>query len=190
MKVLLLVGGVLLLILGFVLCVAAVIVFFVSRSRRAKAQAMPVAQPQPAPQPVPQPTPQPVAPTPPPPPPPPPAPVAPPDPEGTVVIDTRRQFGALHGTSGPVAGRIFPIDAAGFYIGRDKTLSQVVIENPSVSKRHVWVGIRDGAVIAVDQNSTNGTYVNSVGTRITEVRLNPGDTLIISDDVARLTYRS
>lgn len=130
----------------------------------------------------------------PPPPPPPPIEVAPPaasDPDGTVVVDSRRQqaIGALHGISGALAGRILPVFADGFYIGRDHSLAQVVVENPSVSKRHVWIGVRDGAAVAVDQNSTNGTYLNGGSTRITEVKLNPGDTLTISDDVTRLIYR-
>lgn len=185
MKVLLIAGGVLFLVLAFVLFAAAVIVFFVSRSRRARAAA-------PAPSPA---RPQPVAP--PQPPPPPPPQQRPPDPDatvaadGTVVVDSRRfqQFGALHGVAGALNGRVFPIDVQGFYIGRDKTAAQVVIDNGSVSKRHVWIGVRDGVPVAIDQQSTNGTYLNSLTTRIGEARLSPGDTLIISDDVARLEYR-
>lgn len=194
MKVLLLIGGVLFLLLALLLFVAAAIVLFVSRSRLAKAagDTQPAAKAAPRPQ---RPTPHAV----PPPPPPPVVPVAtvaqsvePPDPDGTVVLNTRagQAFGALHGVSGALAGRRFPIEASGFYIGRDMSQSQVVIENPSVSKRHVWIGARDGAAVAVDQQSTNGTYLNDTETRIGEVRLSPGDTLIISDDVARLQYRA
>jgi pSer/pThr/pTyr-binding forkhead associated (FHA) protein len=98
-------------------------------------------------------------------------------------------FGALHGVGGALAGRILPIDTAGFFIGREQSLSQVVIDNPSVSKRHVWVGVKDGAVVVADQQSTNGTYLNSDPARVTETRLKPGDILIISDDVAKLEYR-
>jgi pSer/pThr/pTyr-binding forkhead associated (FHA) protein len=68
-------------------------------------------------------------------------------------------------------------------------VSQVVIEDGSVSKRHVWVGVRDGAVMAIDEGSTNGTYVNAVTTRINRQPLNIGDTLIISNDIARLVYQ-
>lgn len=99
-------------------------------------------------------------------------------------------IGALHATSGPLSGQSFPLKIDGFYIGRDRTLSQIVIEDPSVSKRHVWVGVREGVITAVDQSSTNGTYLNTLGTRIGQVRLSPGDTLIISDDVARFVYRA
>ena len=109
--------------------------------------------------------------------------------EATVVAGIAG-FGRLEATAGPLAGQTFPIKMDGFYIGRDRTQAQVVIEHPSVSKRHVWVGVRDGAVMAVDQSSTNGTYVNAIGTRIGQAKLNPGDTLIISDDVARFLFRS
>jgi hypothetical protein len=119
---------------------------------------------------------------------PPPAPV---DDDKTVMTDQRREqlFGALHGTSGPLAGRVFPIDASGFYIGRDRSTSQVVIDSPSISKRHLWIGVKDGAVVATDQGSTNGTFLNDPNAAITEARLTPGDTLILGGDVARFEYQ-
>jgi hypothetical protein len=201
MKALLIIGGVLFLLLAFVLFIAAVVVFLMARKRRSTAPAavprpldatqpaltqppVPVAappQPQPAPPPVPPPAPY----------SPPPAPYSPPpDADGTVLTDVPRGqlWGALSATTGPLAGRVFPIEASGFYIGRDRTLSQVVIEQSSISKRHVWVGVRDGVVMAIDQKSTNGTYLNDAKTGITEARLNPGDTLILAGDVARFTY--
>jgi hypothetical protein len=206
MKMLLIVGGVLFLLLAFFLFAAAVVVFFMARSKRAQAAgAQPGSKPAAAPVPTYNPPASPVAPRPAAPPPPAapvasspvvavpvkPAPMAPPDADGTVVLDSRKalMFGALHGVGGALAGRILPIDAAGFYIGRDQSLSQVVIDNPSVSKRHVWIGVKDGAVVVADQQSTNGTYLNSDPARVTETRLKPGDVLIISDDVAKLEYR-
>jgi predicted component of type VI protein secretion system len=92
--------------------------------------------------------------------------------------------------AGPLIGRVFPIDPNGFYIGRDRALSQVVVDHASVSKRHVWIGYRDGAVMAIDQGSTNGTFLNTLGARMTERRLADGDTLIISHDIARFAYRA
>ena len=126
------------------------------------------------------------------PPPPPPPPSLVPEVESTVMIDSRKQqiWGSLHATSGPLAGRVFPIEPDGFYIGRDATQSQVVVDLPSISKRHVWVGVRDGAVVAIDQKSTNGTYLNTPGTAVGEVRLRPGDTLVLSDDAARFTFHA
>lgn len=194
MKTLLLVGGALLLLLGLILLAAALVVFLVARNRAAKSG--------PAFVPV-QPTTEP----PPPPPPPPPVyeqaavpvapavPVPPPAPEpnfdtDATVLAGSTGLGALHAVSGALAGQTFPLKMDGFYIGRDRTLSQVVIEDASVSKRHVWVGVREGVVTAVDQSSTNGTYLNTLGTRIGQVRLTPGDTLILSDDVARFEYKA
>ena len=194
MKTLLLVGGALLLLLGLILLAAALVVFLVARNRAAKSgPAFVPVQPMTAP--------------PPPPPPPPPvyeqaavpdAPVvavAPPAPEpnfdtDATVLAGSTGLGALHAVSGALAGQTFPLKMDGFYIGRDRTLSQVVIEDASVSKRHVWVGVREGVVTAVDQSSTNGTYLNTLGTRIGQVRLTPGDTLILSDDVARFEYKA
>lgn len=113
------------------------------------------------------------------------------DDDRTVMTDQRRGqlFGALHGTSGPLAGRVFPIDASGFYIGRDRATSQVVIDSPSISKRHLWIGVKDGVVVAADQSSTNGTFLNDPNAAITEAKLSPGDTLILGGDVARFEYR-
>ena len=197
MKPLLLGGGVILLFLGLLLLVIALILYFAGRNKQPVAAAqyrpMPPQPPQGMPQPgayVPPPAPQ--QPLPPPPPPPPVADVIPPgagDTDSTVVAE-RIGLGELHATTGPLAGQTFALKINGFYIGRDRTVSDVVIETPSVSKRHVWVGIRDGVPTAIDQNSTNGTYLNTLGTRIGTVRLTPGDTLIISDDVARFVYKA
>lgn len=190
MKTLLLAGGILLLLLGFLLLVAAVVVFLTARNKRARG-----AVPSPLPH---HPPPRPVA----PPPmaaavptarpaaPPAPAPVAPRVEVDATVVAGKLGLGALHGVSGLLAGQVFPLAMDGFYIGRDRTLSQVVVEDPSVSKKHVWVGVREGVVMAIDQSSTNGTYVNTMGARVGQVRLSPGDTLIISDNVARFLYKA
>jgi serine protease Do len=99
-------------------------------------------------------------------------------------------FGAIRWTSGPFNGQRMDIRPEGFYIGRDSNYAQVKIDDPRVSSRHLWVGVRDGRVVVMDQNSTNGTFLNQLGTqRIKEVALNPGDTVILSEaDVARFVY--
>jgi S1-C subfamily serine protease len=111
-------------------------------------------------------------------------------------------FGSMHGsaaqslgtivcTQGILAGQRFEIRPEGVYIGRDGTLSQVVISDARVSKRHVWIGPRNGRVAVVDQQSTNGTFLNVPNSqRLTEAVLNPGDTVILSEaDVARFQYQ-
>lgn len=168
MKTLLLVGGILLLLFGLLLCVAAVVVFLIARGRAASAAPAPAAPPLPV-------APPPVA--------PPPQPV---DAEATLVA---ARFGALEAVSGPLAGKTFALSPAGFIIGRDHTQADIVVEDPSVSKRHVWVGVRDGVAVAIDQASTNGTFLNTVATRIGQVRLTPGDTLILSE-ATRFVYKA
>jgi pSer/pThr/pTyr-binding forkhead associated (FHA) protein len=104
---------------------------------------------------------------------------------------TQPSFGAITCTSGALMGQRFEIRPEGIYIGRDGTLSQIVINDNRVSKRHVWIGPRNGRVAVVDQGSTNGTFLNVPGSqRITEAYLNPGDTVIVSEaDVARFQYQ-
>jgi S1-C subfamily serine protease len=99
-------------------------------------------------------------------------------------------FGAIRWTSGPFNGQRMDVRSEGFYIGRDGNYAQVKIDDPRVSSRHLWVGVRDGRVVVMDQNSTNGTFLNQLGTqRIKEVVLSPGDTVILSEaDVARFVY--
>lgn len=99
-------------------------------------------------------------------------------------------YGLLHCTSGELEGERFFIEDEGFYIGRDPALSKVVVDDSRVSKRHVRIMTRDGKVVAIDQDSTNGTYLNKVGTaRITEVVLKKGDVLILADDAASFKYQ-
>jgi len=99
--------------------------------------------------------------------------------------------GAMVCASGPLVGRRFEITAEGFFIGRDPLAAQVVINNPSVSSRHAWIGLRNGRVVVVDAGSTNGTFVNAISNgRIQEVALNPGDMVIISEtETARFNYQ-
>lgn len=100
-------------------------------------------------------------------------------------------LGSIACTSGALDGQRFEITREGVFIGRDGTLSQVVIPDERVSKRHVWIGPRKGRVVAADQGSTNGTFLNSLGSAgIQEVPLNSGDTVIICGaDVARFVYQ-
>jgi hypothetical protein len=114
----------------------------------------------------------------------------PPDNDSTVLASVPlTERGMLVCNSGRLAGQQFDLGPAGLVIGRERTFAQVVLDDPRVSKKHVWVGERDGETVAVDQGSTNGTFLNAPDSvRISEVKLKPGDVLIISDDVARFTF--
>ena len=100
-------------------------------------------------------------------------------------------FGSIKFISGVLAGKEFDVTAEGAAIGRDSGMSQIVLPDPRISKRHVWIGIKDGRVTIVDQNSRNGTFLNDPKSqRVTEVALNAGDTVILGEsDVARFEYR-
>lgn len=101
-------------------------------------------------------------------------------------------YGSIHFVSGPLSGQRFEIKAEGDYIGRDGGSSQIVIGDPRISKRHVWIGVKNGRVVIEDQNSRNGTFVNDPrSARVTETSLSPGDTVILGEsDVARFEYQS
>ena len=107
--------------------------------------------------------------------------------ENTVPIS----YGSIRFISGVLEGEQFEVDPEGAYIGRESTLSQIVVSDPRISKRHLWIGVRDGVVKIVDQDSRNGTFVNDPKSeRVTEATLNSGDTVIMGEsDVARFEYQ-
>lgn len=74
-------------------------------------------------------------------------------------------------TSGPETGRRVELDLE-VAIGRQDT--DLVVEDPEVSRRHAVLRRSDGSVIVEDLDSTNGTFVN--GERIhSPIRVGPGD---------------
>ena len=101
-------------------------------------------------------------------------------------------YGSIKFVSGVLAGQKFDIKPEGSFIGRDSSLSQIVLSDPRISKTHVWIGVKDGKVVITDQGSRNGTFVNDPkSARVTETSLNSGDTVILGEsDVARFEYHS
>ncbi len=95
--------------------------------------------------------------------------------------------GLLHCTGGALEGQRYIIEDDCFYIGRDPALAKVVIPDSRISKRHVRIVPRDGRVWAIDQSSTNGTFLKDQ--RITEVQLKRGDTLVLGDNAAIFVYQ-
>lgn len=74
-------------------------------------------------------------------------------------------------TSGPETGRRVELDLE-VAIGRQDT--DLVVEDPEVSRRHAVLRSSDGSVIVEDLDSTNGTFVN--GERIrSPIAVGPGD---------------
>jgi pSer/pThr/pTyr-binding forkhead associated (FHA) protein len=107
-----------------------------------------------------------------------------PSPSGTEMVQWN---GMLHCTSGALEGQRFIIEDEGLYIGRDPALAKIVIPDSRISKRHVRIVPRDGRVWAIDQGSTNGTFLKDQ--RITEVQLKRGDTLVLGDNAATFVYQ-
>jgi hypothetical protein len=117
------------------------------------------------------------------------------DPSRTVAITRENtvtiSYGNIKFVSGVLAGEEFAVEPEGAYIGREPSLSQIVVSDPRISKRHLWIGVKDGLVKIVDQDSRNGTFVNDPKSeRVTEATLNAGDTVILGEsDVARFEYQ-
>jgi len=100
------------------------------------------------------------------------------------------KFGSIKFVSGALAGKVFDIKPEGEFVGRDGASAQVVIPDPRISKKHLWIGVREGRVMIVDQDSRNGTFLNDPKSpRVKETSLKPGDTVILGEsDVARFEY--
>jgi predicted component of type VI protein secretion system len=78
-------------------------------------------------------------------------------------------------TPGKMHGKVLPITAAQFIIGRDPDC-QLRPASSLISKRHCAILIRDGKVCIRDFNSTNGTFVNDRQLK-GELQLQDGDSL-------------
>ena len=118
------------------------------------------------------------------------------DPSRTVAITRENtvtiSYGYIKFVSGVLSGQQFDVNPEGSFIGREASLAQIVVPDPRISKRHLWIGVRDGLVRIVDQDSRNGTFVNDPKSdRITESTLTSGDTVILGEsDVARFEYHA
>ena len=118
------------------------------------------------------------------------------DPSRTVAITRENtvaiSYGSIKFVSGVLSGQQFDVNPEGSYIGREGSLSQIVVPDPRISKRHLWIGVRDGLLKIVDQESRNGTFLNDPKSeRVTEATLTSGDTVILGEsDVARFEYQA
>lgn len=72
---------------------------------------------------------------------------------------------------GMPANAVFAVDGA-TRIGRSRE-SDIFLVDPSVSRNHALLDVRDGNLIVRDAGSTNGTFVN--GERVQLRTLRPGD---------------
>ena len=93
-----------------------------------------------------------------------------------------QSIGALTCTRGSLMGQRFSLLATGVIVGRQPGVAHVLVNDHRASGKHVWIGIENGRLVAIDQGTTNGTYVNDLARgRITRAELRDGDIVIVSE---------
>ena len=89
---------------------------------------------------------------------------------------------------GPQQGLLFPLSSGVNSIGRSSSCS-IKIDAPGISRNHVELHINSADILVVDQNSSNGTYIN--GVKIHKQNLETGDQVSIHKvvfDIIRNPY--
>jgi hypothetical protein len=86
--------------------------------------------------------------------------------------------------SGPLAGRVVPLDAEITTIGSIEGNS-VVLPDSAVSKKHAGIRLADGRFELADLGSTNGVFVN--GARTPKKQLEDGD--LVQIGLSEIVFR-
>jgi serine phosphatase RsbU (regulator of sigma subunit) len=92
---------------------------------------------------------------------------------------------SLHWLSAIGEEQIYPLGAKETLIGR-KGDTDIVLNNPNISRHHAKVIVSDDGVTVVDLDSTHGTFVN--GIKIERQALNDGDRIELGKDRVPLTF--
>jgi hypothetical protein len=72
--------------------------------------------------------------------------------------------------------------ATGIVVGRQPGVAHVLVNDHRASGKHVWIGIVQGQLVAIDQCTTNGTYINDLTRgRIARAELRDGDVVIVGE---------
>lgn len=91
-------------------------------------------------------------------------------------------MGGLIAVRGQLSGQRFALTPGGIIIGRQPGVAHILVNDSRASGKHVWIGVDQGRLVAIDQGTTNGTYVNDVMRgRITRAELRDGDYVIVGD---------
>lgn len=94
--------------------------------------------------------------------------------------------GTMYGELQPVGGGDpIPLLKTTLLVGRRES-ADIVLRFPNVSGTHCELSIVDGYWYVKDLGSSNGTKVN--GTRVSEQRLDPGDTLSVAKHDYEVSY--
>lgn len=91
--------------------------------------------------------------------------------------------GYIEVCSGPSTGAMFPVRKQVITVGRDLS-NDLVIENAEVSRYHAELHHAGGALSVADLNSMNGTYVNGVQVRGSQI-IASGDQIIFGTTICR-----
>ena len=91
-------------------------------------------------------------------------------------------------SKGPELGRVIELTSVTMTIGRDP-LSEIMINDPEVSRRHARLVATQSGYQIQDLGSTNGTFVDGVRLGGEPVDLQPGQVITIGAGVA-LTYQA
>ena len=89
---------------------------------------------------------------------------------------------------GPRPGQVFPLELDVLTIGRDP-ISDIVIEDPEISRQHAKVMRGDSGNALQDMGSTNGTFVDGKRLSGEPTQLKPGQVIMLGSNVT-LIYQA
>jgi len=89
---------------------------------------------------------------------------------------------------GPKPGQVFPLELDLLTVGRDP-LSDIVIEDPEVSRHHASFTQGDDGFLLQDRGSTNGSFVDGERLGGDPVKLKPGQVIMFGSTVT-LVYQA
>jgi pSer/pThr/pTyr-binding forkhead associated (FHA) protein len=96
---------------------------------------------------------------------------------GNFVSLTYRNPAAARAAQAGIVAQSYPLDPNDPQITIGREGSDIVLDNPQVSRNHAAIERANGRHLLRDVGSTNGTFVN--GQRITQHTLSPGDVIQI-----------
>ncbi|MBU4484103.1 FHA domain-containing protein [bacterium] len=109
--------------------------------------------------------------------------------EVTKIEETRKESGIPHlcASTGPRKNQAMPIVGDTFFIGRSRN-NTLVLQDRSVSRKHVVINNVEGEYVISDLNSRTGLYVN--GKKLHEATLHEDDVIGIGESLFTFQFQS